>query len=145
MTFFIDENLPPNLVLPLRTVFPRVEFRTSAEECLGGTLDIPLFDELRARGFSAIITQDASQVVHNDCERRALHDRELNWIGVKQPAARGVHLIAMWTANITAALPHIITAIEDDTATPSWFAVTGLGVEASQRMRTGPLWREHWR
>lgn len=144
MKFFIDENLPPSLALPLGVLFYRDEFRTFQDEGLGGALDIPLFAELHNRGFNAIITKDSNQVVHNDAERRALHDRKIHWVGVKEPACGGLHLIATWTANITAALPHVLAKISDQALDPSWFSVIGVGVEERQRLHSGPLWRQRW-
>jgi hypothetical protein len=142
--FFVDENLSPILALPLNALFRSHEFRTSLDEGLVGALDIPLFAELQPRGFGAIITKDSNQVVRKDLERRALYDNKIHWVGVAEPAAKGLHLIATWTANITAALPHVLAAAHDATLTPSWFSIKGVGVEARQRMSSGPLWRTGW-
>lgn len=144
MKFFIDENLPPSLTQPLRELFLRHEFFSFIDEGLGGALDIPLFEELQQRGFDAIITKDTGQVGRNDAERRALHDRKIHWVGVAQPKARGLHLIATWSANIMAALPHVLAKTTEDAQDPSWFAIKGVKIEASQRMNSGPLWRPRW-
>lgn len=141
---FVDENLSPTLALPLNALFRSHEFRTSLDECLVGALDIPLFAELQTRGFNAIITKDSNQVVRKDVERRALYDNKIHWVGVAEPAARGLHLIATWTASITAALPHVLAVTDVATVTPSWFSTKGVGVEARQRMSSGPLWRSGW-
>jgi hypothetical protein len=106
--------------------------------------DVPLFGELRDRGFDAIITSDANQVVRNDAERQMLHDSKIHWIGVAQPAARGLHLLATWNANITAALPHILAELDDGATAPTWFAIRGVAVQATQRVNFGPLWRDSW-
>jgi hypothetical protein len=104
---------------------------------------VPLFGELKARGFSAIITKDARQVGRNEDERRALHDLGIHWIGARDPATRGLRLLAAWIANLTAAMPHILERIEQD-GTPSWFSVKGITHEPAQRMTYGPLWRPQW-
>lgn len=144
MKFFIDENLPPALAGPINMLFRQHTFRTFQDENLGGTKDIPLFEELRSRHFDVIITKDANQVVYSEPERRSLYDNTLHWIGVPQPATRGLHLIAAWTAGITAALPHILEAIADPKLDPTWFAVIGIQIESRQRMNSGSLWRDSW-
>lgn len=144
MKFFIDENLPPLLAKPISTLFRQHTFRTFKDENLGGTKDIPLFDELRSRRFDAIITNDAKQVVYNEPERRSLHENGLHWVGLSRPATSGLHLIAAWTAGVTAALPHILDSLADPRSGPTWFAVIGIQIESRQRMRSGSLWRDAW-
>jgi hypothetical protein len=141
--FFIDENLPHALADPLNTLFRSHVFRSCHDEGLSGTLDVPLFGELMVRGFAAIITKDARQVGRNDAERRALHDLGIHWIGAKDPAARGLRLLTAWMANLTAAMPHILDRLEQD-STPSWFSVKGIKHESVQRMTHGPLWQPQW-
>ena len=144
MKFFIDENLPHVLAQPLNALFFSHQFRSCQDEDLGGVKDIPLFHALHDRGFCAIITSDSNQVVRNDDERRVLHDNKIHWIGVKQPAAKGLHLLATWNANITAAMPHILAEVACENVVPSYFATKGVAVEANQRMRSGPLWLDKW-
>lgn len=144
MKFFIDENLPHVLTQPLNVLFFSHEFRSCQDEGLSGVKDIALFHFLRDRGFCAIVTSDGNQVVRNEDERRVLYDNEIHWIGVKQPAAKGLHLLATWNANITAAMPHILAAITCEEVVPSYFATLGVATEARQRMRSGPLWLEKW-
>jgi PIN domain-containing protein len=142
--FFLDENLPSALAQPVNVLFHKHVFRTSADEGLGGMKDIPLFNELRDRDFDVIITSDANQVVRNDPERRVLHDNKIHWIGVAQPATKGLHLLATWNANITAAMPHILSEINGSMTSPAWFSIKGVGIQATQRMNFGPLWRDKW-
>jgi hypothetical protein len=142
--FFIDENLPHVLTQPLNALFLGHEFRSCDDEGFSGVKDIPLFHKIHDRGFCAIITSDSNQVVRNDDERRALHDNKIHWIGVKQPAAKGLHLLATWNANITAAMPHILAAVTCEETVPSYFATLGVAIEAGQRVRVGPLWLDKW-
>ncbi|WP_053723017.1 hypothetical protein [Saccharothrix sp. NRRL B-16348] len=144
MKFFIDENLPPRLTDPLDVIFRGHEFRSCLHEGLSGTLDIPLFEILRTREFGAIITKDTGQVGRNDDERRALHERGIHWIGVKEPSARGLQLVTAWVASITAAMPHILEKVEQADCQPSWFGVKGITHQSAQRMDSGELWRPRW-
>jgi hypothetical protein len=142
--FFIDENLPPRLTEPLDVVFRGHTFRSCFHEDLSGTLDIPLFEILRSREFGAIITKDTGQVGRNDDERRALYERGIHWIGVKEPSARGLQLVTAWVASITAAMPHILEKVATADCPPSWFGVKGITHQSAQRMASGELWRSRW-
>ncbi|MDU0291430.1 hypothetical protein NUG22_19610 [Saccharothrix longispora] len=41
-------------------------------------------------------------------------------------------------------MPHVLEKVGDSTTPPSWFSVTGIGVQAAQRFRSGLLWRASW-
>lgn len=81
--FFIDENLSQSLSPLLAAIFRRERFKTASQAVLLATDDVDLFQELRARDFDCIITQDKMQLENPD-ERAGLRDAGLHWLGLPE-------------------------------------------------------------
>lgn len=103
MKFYIDENLTPKMSGPLTQIYRHHQFRTPGQEHLGGVKDTPLFGDLAARDFDAIITEDKEQL-EDIGERDALRGAHLHWIGVKQLDGRGTLQVASQLAVVLAGL-----------------------------------------
>lgn len=84
MRLYLDENFPPVVLVPLRSVYSDHEFRSWADEGLSATLNLDLFPELARREFDAIITRDRRQL-KNPAERAALAASGLGLDGGQEP------------------------------------------------------------
>lgn len=140
MKFFIDENVNHGCLEPLRTLYRDHDFRSAFDEGLSGTLDIPLFEELRAQRYDAIITKDQRQIA-NDDERRALHQAGLHWIGHRAKTHNGLFGIVVETATVTAGLIHVLQNWRTD---PHVYTLKGVEAETSQRLKVEPVERDRW-
>lgn len=106
MKVYVDENESPYFAQHINLIYgpgTGATLHTPQEEGLCGVKDIPLFEELRTRNFSAIITRDRQQLRRVDpatgqSEADKLHECRLHWIGHTTPAADGADLIAELTA-----------------------------------------------
>ncbi|NKR24059.1 PIN family toxin-antitoxin system, toxin component [Rhodococcus hoagii] len=137
MKFFLDNNETPQILSVLAPVYHTHSFRTASEEGLNDVLDVPLFYELKARGFDAIITRDRNQLAIPD-EKLALRDCGLHWIGHKEPTTEGISIITSLTAGYLSAFPHIISQIEGATR-PLSFRVQAIPRELKQRVKVNPI------
>jgi hypothetical protein len=104
---FLDENLSHEMTAPLGAIFKAHRFKACRGEGLVGYYDEPLFEELGARDFGAIITLDAKQL-ENAGEREGLRQAGLHWIGLTQPAGSGLAVLAGLAAMVIAGLPHVL-------------------------------------
>ncbi|AWN02639.1 hypothetical protein SEA_XAVIA_37 [Mycobacterium phage Xavia] len=105
MKIYVDENESPHFVEHINRIYGGLgtTLHTPQEEDLCGLEDMPLFEELRRRRFSALITRDRKQLRRFDpesgkTEAEKLHECGLHWIGHTTPAATGLDLIAELTS-----------------------------------------------
>lgn len=105
MKIYVDENESPHFVEHINRIYGELgtTLHTPQAENLLGLEDMPLFEELQRREFSALITRDRNQLRRVDpdtgmSEADKLHECGLHWIGHTTPASDGVDLIAELTA-----------------------------------------------
>lgn len=137
MRFFLDNNETDAILPVLKLVFPSQNFRTAAQESLEDALDIPLFAELKRRGFDAIITRDKNQLADPD-EKKALRNCGLHWIGHRDPNTEGINIITSLTAGYLSAFPHILKFLDHATE-PTAFHVRAVERDIAQRVRIRPI------
>lgn len=113
MRFLLDENELPAILEPLQYIYKDHHFEWAPREFGSGTLDIPLFERMRERGYDALITRDRNQLA-NPAERRALAYNRIHWIGHRTPSESGVRLLSSLTATYVAAFPHILGALNNE-------------------------------
>jgi hypothetical protein len=131
MRVYLDENLPPLLAKPLSLVYSDHTFSTCEEEGLRGTEDIPLFAELRERGFDAIVTRDRAQL-KNPYERSAVAASGLRWIGVADKRLQGLEQIAITVSTLIAGMRFVFDHTPDG---PTSYALSNVPHTQEQRIR----------
>ncbi|OLR89833.1 PIN-like domain-containing protein [Actinokineospora bangkokensis] len=107
MKFFIDHNLSPRLIPNVAAIHGAQQFSCARDEGLAAVDDIPLFAELRGRGFDAIVTRDANQLADPQ-ERIALIESGLHWIGLRGAKVAGLAGLALDSAAITVGLTLVL-------------------------------------
>jgi hypothetical protein len=137
MRFFLDENESPEILNPLRLVFPGYHFRSWADEKLQGTMDPAMIREVAARGFDGILTRDVRQL-SNPIERSAYVIAQIHWIGHAVPDAAGQEAKALTTAAYLGAIPHIVRAAAKLTDAHA-FHIRNLPSERGQRVKIARL------
>ncbi|MET0843354.1 MAG: hypothetical protein ABWY23_05860 [Mycetocola sp.] len=137
MRLYLDENLPPFLVEPLSLVYAGHEFRSYRDEELAGDEDIPLFAELKRRGFDAIITRDRNQM-RNPEERDAIGRAGLRWIGLADKKIQGLELLTVTVASLVAGLRFVFDHNPDE---PVCYVIQNVPRAQDQRIRMYPLAR----
>lgn len=134
--FFVDENMTPDLVAPVTTIYrTALQVRTADQEHLRGVDDAVLFQDLHLRHFDAIITFDRHQLVH-DHEREALRRASLHWIGVPPLRAKGTHALALLVAIVVPGVQHVL---DDWRNVPSIYRLTGADNPAAVQPTIEPL------
>ena len=93
--------------------------------------DEPLFVELAARGYDAIVTRDRNQLV-DPGERRGLREASLHWIGYKAKSHPGILGLALETSTIVSGLPYVLRS---NLAQPTAFRLMGVSSEETQRLK----------
>lgn len=140
MKFFLDNNLSHLVSRPLQSVYLRHEFGTAHGEGLSHVKDIPLFAEIRSRGYDAIITKDMNQHRNLD-ERRAIFDNGLQWICHRMGKHPGIRGFALETATVVAGLQYVI---EDLRPEPHLYIVKGVEALPQQRMNVSRVRLDSW-
>lgn len=108
-TFFLDENLTPDLAEPLCRVYRRHRFATATRWQLRSVDDVDLIADLGRRECDAIVTMDRQQLENPD-ERDALRAAGLHWIGVPQTGTGGALLLAVLTAIAVPGIHHVLNS-----------------------------------
>lgn len=110
MKFYIDENMPIQVVNQLQGLYFEHEFihpNISTELNLDGMGDKELFQYLSENDYTAIITQDLNQMKRLD-EVQAMVESALHWIGIGHPKFGGVQRTAFICAGVSFVLGNFI-------------------------------------
>mgnify|MGYP001231028491 CR=1 FL=1 len=105
--FYIDENLMPDVVPSLISVYKGHHFRVPSQEHLLGLDDLELFPELALRNYNCIVTEDKQQLSNQE-ERDALRVANLHWVGFKKLPVAGVAQLASQVAIVTSGLGWVL-------------------------------------
>jgi len=135
--FLIDANINVTVRDPLRAIFDHHEFILAHDLKWSDLADVDLFEAMKERGFSALLTHDKNQLNDPD-ERTALRQYGLHWIGAKPPSHGGVMGAALETAAFISALPWVLGDIEACTV-PTAFHVRNIPWDRTQRVKVEAL------
>lgn len=106
-TFYVDENLSPDLAHSLGRIFRQHRFLTPAASGLLGVDDLNLFIDLASRGVECLITLDKMQLENPD-ERAGLRSAGLHWLGVATTTGAGVQIIASHLGMAAPAVAYVL-------------------------------------
>lgn len=112
MRLLLDEDVPVQLLEPLRRLLPR--HQVDHTEGLGwkGKKDRFLLADARGRGYEVLLTNDSAQLDNAD-ECRAIRDSQLHHVRYHQDTRRGVDGLALAIASVLAAIRPILDELVD--------------------------------
>lgn len=110
-SFFIDENLSPDLSAPLLKIHHQHKFASAQQVGLRGVDDVQLFEDLASRGFGCIITIDREQLSVPD-ERTSLRRAGLHWVGLPTITASGTSLLSRQLSIVAPAIQDLVDGWE---------------------------------
>ena len=107
MWVLLDEDVPVQLLEPLRRLLP--EHRVDHVEAIGwkGKKDRYLLPDAAQRGYNALLTNDSAQLDSAE-ESRAIRDSGMHHIRYAQDPRRGVDGLALAMAAVMAAIRPVL-------------------------------------
>lgn len=112
MRLLLDEDVPIQLLEPLRRLLP--DHQVDHADRLGwkGKKDRFLLPDARGRGYDALLTNDSAQLDSVE-ECRAIRDSGLHHLRYRQDTTRGADGLALAIAAVMAAIRQIVRELED--------------------------------
>jgi hypothetical protein len=112
MRLLLDEDVPIQLLEPLRRLLSGHEVDHTEELGWKGKKDKFLLPDARSRGYDALLTNDSAQLDSVE-ECRAIRDSQMHHLRYHQDTKRGVDGLALAMAAVMAAIRQIIRDLED--------------------------------
>lgn len=112
MRLLLDEDVPVQLVEPLRRLLPGHHVGHVRELGWKGKKDRFLLPDARRRDYDAFLTNDSAQLDDVE-ESRAIRDSGLHHIRYPQNTARGVDGLALAMAAVMAAIRSIMAELDE--------------------------------
>lgn len=112
MKFLLDEDVPVQLVEPLRRLLR--EHRVDHVQNLGwkGKKDRFLLPHASGKGYDALITNDSAQLDSAE-ETRAIRDSRMHHIRYQHDTRRGIDGLALAMAAVMAAIRPLVRELDD--------------------------------
>ncbi len=111
MRLLLDEDVPPQLVEPIRHLLR--EHTVEHVEQVGGKgkKDRFLLPDAKRRQYDALVTNDSAQLDSIE-ESKAIRDSGLHHIRYKQDTRRGMEGLALAIASVIAAIRQVVADLE---------------------------------
>jgi predicted nuclease of predicted toxin-antitoxin system len=111
MRLLLDEDVPVQLLEPLRRFLPGHEIDHTEQLGWKGKQDRFLLPDARRRGYDMLLTNDSRQLDSLE-ECRAIRDSHMHHLRYHQDTKRGVDGLALAMAAVLAAIRQVIRELE---------------------------------
>jgi len=112
MRLLLDEDVPVQLVEPLRRLLPGHQIDHTEQLGWKGKKDLFLLPDAHRRGYDALLTHDSAQLDSAE-ECRAIRDSRMHHIRYHQNTRRGLDGFALAMASVMAAIRQILRELEE--------------------------------
>jgi hypothetical protein len=112
MRLLLDEDVPVQLLEPLRHLLPGHQVDHTERLGWKGKKDRFLLPDARRRGYDALLTNDSAQLDSIE-ECRAIRDSEMHHLRYHQDTRRGTDGLALAMAAVMAAIRQVVRELED--------------------------------
>jgi hypothetical protein len=107
MRILLDEDVPLQLVEPLRHLLPEHQIDHVQEIRWKGKKDLYLLPDAGRRGYGAFVTHNSGQL-DDAAESRAIRDSGMHHVRYHQDTRQGLDGLALAMASVLAAIRHIM-------------------------------------
>jgi hypothetical protein len=112
MRLLLDEDVPVQLLQPLRHLLPGHQVDHTEQLGWKGKKDRLLLPDARRRRYDALLTNDSGQL-SDDKECRAIRDSGLHHIRYRQDTRYGMDGLALAMAAVMAGIRQVVRELED--------------------------------
>jgi len=112
MRILLDEDVPVQLLEPLRRLLVGHEVHHAEDLGWKGKKDRFLMPDARRRGYDALLTNDSAQL-ESAVESRAIRDSGLHHIRYAHNTRRGLDGLALAVASVIAAIRQVVRDLDE--------------------------------